>query len=152
MNQETRAGNKIKVIFLCTANSCRSQMAEGFAKHLGGKIIEAQSAGLFSHYVQPKAIEVMNEIGIDISGQKSEAIDYDVLKSMDILITLCDHAEASCPATPPHIRRIHCPIRDPVGATGTEEEIMDDFRRARDEIRIKIEELIEDIKANPNIA
>ena len=152
MNQETRAGNKIKVIFLCTANSCRSQMAEGFAKHLGGKIIEAQSAGLFSHYVQPKAIEVMNEIGIDISGQKSEAIDYDVLKSMDILITLCDHAEASCPATPPHIRRIHWPIKDPVGATGTEEEIMDDFRRARDEISGKIKGLIEDIKANPIIA
>ena len=146
MNKESRAINKIKVIFLCTANSCRSQMAEGFARHLGGKIIEAYSAGLFSHYVQPKAIEVMQEVGIDISGQKSEAIDYDVLNSMDILITLCDHAEASCPATPPHIRRIHWPIRDPVGTTGTEEEIMDDYRRARDEIRLKIEGLIENIK------
>ena len=122
-------------------------MAEGFARHLGGDIFEAYSAGLFSHYVQPRAIEVMNEVGIDISGQKSEAVDYDVLRSMDILITLCDHADASCPATPPHIRRIHWPIKDPAGATGTEEEIMDDFRRARDEIRFKIVELIDNIKA-----
>jgi arsenate reductase len=147
MYKETKTGNKIKITFLCTANSCRSQMAEGFARHLGGDIFEAYSAGLFSHYVQPRAIEVMNEAGIDISGQKSEAVDYDVLRSMDILITLCDHADASCPATPPHIRRIHWPIKDPVGATGTEEEIMDDFRRARDEIRFKIVELIDNIKA-----
>jgi arsenate reductase len=126
-------------------------MAEGFARHLGGKIIEAYSAGLFSHYVQPKAIEVMQESGIDISGQKSEAIDYDVLNNMDLLITLCDHADASCPVTPPHIRRIHWPIRDPVETTGTKEERMDDFRRARDEIRGKIEGLIEDIKAELRI-
>ncbi len=146
MKPEDIDAKKIKAIFLCTANSCRSQMAEGFARHLGGNIIEAYSAGLFSHYVQPNAITVMKEIGIDISEQKSDAIDYNVLCGMDIIITLCDHAEATCPATPPHIRKIHWPIKDPVGAAGTEEEIMDDFRKARDEIKDKIERLIKDIK------
>ena len=120
-------------------------MAEGIARHLGGDIIEVHSAGTFSHYVQPRAIEVMKEAGIDITGQQSKTFDQNLLDSMDIIVTLCDNAEATCPVTPPHIRRIHWPVRDPVGAVGTEDEIMRDFRRARDEIKEKMEVLIEKI-------
>jgi arsenate reductase len=137
---------KLKVMFLCSANSCRSQMAEGLARKLGKGIIEPHSAGLFAHYVHPRAIEVMKEIGIDISKQRSKNIDPAQLNEMDIIITLCHNAEATCPTTPPEIKRIHWPIKDPVGTTGTEEEIMQDFRRARDEIKEKILNLIEEIK------
>lgn len=109
--------------------------------------MEVYSAGLTSLYIQPRAIEVMNEIGIDISTQKSEAYTQDFLFSMDIIITLCGHAEKTCPATPTHMKRFHWPINDPVGFIGSEEEIMNDFRRARDEIREKVEELIKYIKS-----
>ncbi len=128
----------IKVMFLCTGNSCRSQMAEGFARELGAGLIEAHSAGLMAAGVHGRAIAVMREIGIDISGQRSKTIDEQLLRSMDMVITLCDHAAESCPWTPPEIRRFHWPIKDPVGTRGTEEEVMRDFRRARDEIRGKI--------------
>lgn len=136
-----------KVMFLCTGNSCRSQMAEGFARSLGKGLIEPYSAGVIAAGVHPRAIAAMKEIGIDISHQKSEEMDFDLLKTMDIVITLCGHAEASCPATPPHIKRFHWPVEDPVGAIGTEEEIMKEFRRARDEIREKIVKFIATCKA-----
>ena len=134
-----------KVMFLCTGNSCRSQMAEGFARTLGKGLIEPYSAGLIAAGVNKRAIAVMKEIGIDISGQKSEEIDAGLLQTMDVIITLCGNAEESCPYTPPQIKRIHWPINDPVGTIGTEEEIMKQFRRARDEIKIKIEDFIQQI-------
>jgi len=133
-------------MFLCTGNSCRSQMAEGFARTVGKGLIEPYSAGLIAAGVNKRAISVMKEIGIDISGQKSEEINEDLLKTMDVIITLCGNAEESCPYTPPQIRRIHWPINDPVGTIGTEEEIMKEFRRARDEIKRKIEDFIQQIK------
>lgn len=132
-------------MFLCTANSCRSQMAEGFAREYGKGIIETFSAGLFPSYVHPRAIEVMKETGIDISNQKSKAIDEKILKQMDIIITLCGHAEAMCPMTPPAIKKIHWPIEDPVGTTGTEEDIINAFRKARDEIKTKIQSLVKEL-------
>jgi arsenate reductase len=97
-------GRIFKIMFLCTGNSCRSQMAEGFARELGKDVIEAHSAGLMKCYVHPKAIAVMKEIGIDISGQQSKDIDEDILKQMDIIVTLCSHANSSCPVTPPEIK------------------------------------------------
>jgi arsenate reductase len=132
----------LKVMFLCTGNSCRSQMAEGFARGLGSGLIEARSAGLIAAGVHPRAIAVMQEVGIDISGQRSREIDPDLLRTMDVVITLCDNAAESCPATPPAVRRLHWPIKDPVGTIGTEAEIMREFRRARDEIRQKIQGFI----------
>ena len=135
-----------KVIFLCTANSCRSQMAEGFAREFGKGLIEVYSAGLMAAGVQARAIAVMKEIGIDISNQKSKTIDEDLLKKVDIVVTLCGYAEDLCPWTPPQVKRIHWPIKDPVGATGTEEEIMNEFRRARDEIKEKVRRLIKEIQ------
>jgi arsenate reductase len=139
-----------KVMFLCTGNSCRSQMAEGFARTLGKGLIEPYSAGLIAAGVNKRAIAVMREIGIDISGQKSEEINEDLLKTMDVIITLCGNAEASCPYTPPQIKRIHWPINDPVGTIGTEEEIMKEFRRARDEIKKKMVELINSFDSGGN--
>jgi arsenate reductase len=127
----------LKIMFLCAGNSCRSQMAEGFARELGKGVLEPHSAGLMPAGVHPRAIVAMNEIGIDISGQGSKAIDEGLLQTMDMVITLCDNAAEACPRTPPEIRRLHWPIKDPVGTRGTEEEIMKEFRRARDEIREK---------------
>ncbi|MBE0427373.1 MAG: arsenate reductase ArsC [Nitrospirae bacterium] len=135
-----------KIMFLCTANSCRSQMAEGFAREFGKGLIEVYSAGLMTAGVQGRAIAVMKEIGIDISRQKSKFINKDILTKMDIIVTLCVNAEEYCPYTPPEVKRIHWPIKDPVGTIGTEEEIMKDFRRARDEIKILVQKLINDIK------
>jgi len=132
----------LKVMFLCTGNSCRSQMAEGFARALGQGLIEAHSAGLMAAGVNPRAIAVMSEIGIDISRQRSREIDPDLLRTMDVVITLCDNAAEACPATPPSIQRLHWPVKDPVGTVGTGEEIMKEFRRARDEIREKVEGLV----------
>lgn len=134
------------VMFLCTANSCRSQIAEGLAKHYGDKILDVYSAGLFASRVHPMAIAVMKEIGIDISGQESKEIDQAFLKKMDIVITLCGNAEAMCPMTPPGIKRLHWPIKDPVGTIGSDEAILQSFRNARDEIKQKIIELINEIK------
>ena len=131
-----------KIMFLCTGNSCRSQMAEGFAREFGKGLIEPYSAGLMAVGVHQRAIAVMKEAGIDITGQKSEEIDEGLLRTMDMVITLCSNAEEACPYTPPEIMRIHWPITDPVGTSGTEAEITKEFRRARDEIREKIENLI----------
>jgi len=121
-------------------------MAEGLAREFGKGLLEVHSAGLFAAGVHKRAIAVMKEIGIDISHQKSKPIDEALLKQMDIVITLCGNAEGSCPWTPPYIKRIHWPIKDPVGTTGTEEEIMNEFRRARNEIKDKVQELVKEIK------
>ena len=136
----------LKTMFLCTGNTCRSQMAEGFAKELGKGILETYSAGVNpAGYVHPKAIAAMKEEGIDISGQKSKAIDPSLLTKMDLVITLCGNAEQTCPVTPPQIKRMHWPIEDPVSASGTGEEEMKKFRKARDEIKGRIENLIREL-------
>jgi arsenate reductase len=113
-------------------------MAEGLAREFGKGMIEVHSAGLIAAGVHPRTVSVMKEIGIDISNQKSKEIDRALLKTMDIVITLCDNAEASCPWTPPETRRLHWPIKDPIGTIGSEKQIMNEFRRARDEIKEKI--------------
>ena len=140
----------VKIMFLCTGNSCRSQMAEGFARMLGKDLIEPFSAGVMQSEVHPKTVQVMKETGIDISNQKSKGIDESLLNEMDIIITLCSSAEAMCPMTPPRIKRIHWSIDDPKSATGTEEEVLSAFRSARDEIKKQVTKLIEDIRRNPN--
>ncbi|MDA8088744.1 MAG: arsenate reductase ArsC [Nitrospiraceae bacterium] len=136
-----------KIIFLCTGNTCRSQMAEGFARELGKGVVEAYSAGVNpAGHVHPKAISVMKEAGIDISRQTSKGIDPELLMKMDMVITLCGNAEATCPMTPPPIKRQHWPIEDPVRATGTEEEVMNEFRKARDEIKFRIQNLVKELR------
>lgn len=128
----------LRVMFLCTGNSCRSQMAEGLARHYGGGLIEVHSAGLTPAGVNPYAVKVMAELGIDISGQSSKSIDPSLLEKMDLVISLCGHADRMCPSTPPHIKKMYWPTDDPVGATGTQEDILAEFRRARDEIALKV--------------
>ncbi len=126
-------------------------MAEGIARSLGQGLIEPYSAGVMPSEVHPKTVQVMEEIGIDISNQRSKGIDKNLLDTMDIVITLCSSAEAMCPMTPPRIRRIHWSIDDPKSATGTEEEVLNAFRNARDEIRKHVQKLIEDIRNNPKV-
>ena len=136
----------LKIMFLCTGNSCRSQMAEGIARASGKGLIEPCSAGVMPSEIHPKTIQVMKEIGIDISNQTSKGIDEHLLNTMDMIITLCSSAEAMCPMTPPRIKRIHWSIDDPKTATGSEEEVLNAFRSARDEIKNKIEMLIDELK------
>lgn len=135
----------VKVLFLCTANSCRSQMAEGLARELGNGLVEAHSAGTIAVAVQPRAIQVMQEIGIDISQQKPKVLDLARMLSMDYVISLCDNAAGACPTAPDRVRRLHWPIEDPVGAVGTAEEILSEFRRARDEIGMHMVEFLRQI-------
>jgi arsenate reductase len=132
----------LKIMFLCIGNSCRSQMAEGLAREMGRGLIQPYSAGLMPAGVNRHAIAVMREIGIDISQQESKVIDPDLLRKMDVVVSLCHDAAEACPWTPPEIKRLHWPIQDPVRTRGTEEEILVEFRRARDEIKSKIEEFI----------
>jgi arsenate reductase (thioredoxin) len=126
---------KKKVLFLCTANSCRSQMAEGIANHFLGDSLEAVSAGTGASYVNPRAIEVLREIGIDISCHRSKNMDAFTGQSFDYVITLCGDANDKCPLFFGGVQRTHLGFSDPAKATGSEEEIMAAFRRVRDEIR-----------------
>lgn len=136
----------IRIMFLCTGNSCRSQMAEGLARELGKGVLEPFSAGLMAAGVHHRAIIAMQELGIDITQQTSKEIDESLLKTMDVVITLCDNAAEACPWTPPGIKRMHWPVRDPVGTRGTEEAVMNDFRRARDEIKAKLKEFVKTLR------
>ncbi|NPV80200.1 MAG: arsenate reductase (thioredoxin) [Firmicutes bacterium] len=133
---------KRKIMFLCTGNSCRSQMAEGFARALFGDSWEVYSAGIEPAGVNPRAIEVMREVGIDISMQTSDPIESRLLREMDLVVTLCGDAEERCPVTPPSVSRIHWPLPDPARAKGSEEEIMAEFRKVRDDIKRRVEDLL----------
>lgn len=118
-------------------------MAEGLANTLCKGKVQAYSAGLNpAGFVHPKAIEVMKEIGIDISNYESKPINTELLNQMDYVITLCGDAEETCPLTPPHIKRLHWGLPDPAKAVGTEEEILNVFRKVRDEIKEKIVKII----------
>ena len=134
-----------KVLFLCTGNSCRSQMAEGWAKALAKNKWEVHSAGTNPVGVNPRAVQVMAEAGVDISAQTSKPINLDLLNSVDLVVTLCGDAAESCPVTPPTVRRLHWPLADPAKATGAEEEILAAFRAVRDEIKNRMEELLPQI-------
>jgi arsenate reductase (thioredoxin) len=135
----------LKVMFLCTGNSCRSQMAEGFASSYGRGIVDAYSAGIAPAGVNPYAVRVMAELGIDISGQTSDPIDVELLDGMDMVVTLCGHAKEACPVTPTHIKRLHWPVEDPVGTVGSDEEVMAAFRKTRDEISGHVRELVDSL-------
>lgn len=132
------------VYFLCTGNSCRSQMADGFLKALGSDKYEVKSAGLEAHGLNPRAVQVMQEAGIDISEHSSDVIDQAILNQADYIITLCGHADDHCPIIMnPKAKRWHWGFDDPAKATGTEEEIMATFKDVRDQIKDRIERFIE---------
>jgi arsenate reductase len=124
-----------KVLFLCTENACRSQMAEGLVNHdLAGKVI-AFSAGVRPSQVNPRAIQVMSELGIDISQQRSKSVDNLKGEQFDLVITVCDRAAGECPLFPGNTEIMHVGFPDPAQATGTEEEILTVFRQVRDDLR-----------------
>jgi len=133
---------KESVLFICTHNSARSQMAEGLLRHLAGDRFEVESAGTEKTHVRPLAIEAMKEIGIDISGQASKTIESLGDRKFDYAITVCDNANEACPIFPGGTRRLHWSFEDPSAATGTDEERLAVFRRVRDEIRAKIDALV----------
>lgn len=132
-----------KVLFLCTGNSCRSQMAEGWLKHLGGNEFEVYSAGIVAHGQNPRAITAMADVGIDISQQKSEALDLAILDKIDLLVTVCGNADETCPTVPVSCEKQHWPFDDPAKAQGSEEEIMAEFYRVRDQIRDRISRFVQ---------
>lgn len=134
---------KRKVLFVCTGNSVRSQMAEGLLKALRPGQWDVQSAGVLQSYVHPLAIQVMKEIRIDISKQTSKSWDRFINEKFNYIITLCDHAAQFCPTFGGYGKRLHWPFEDPAGAAGTTEEKLVAFRRIRDGIKKKIEEFVE---------
>ncbi len=133
-----------KILVLCTGNSCRSQMAEGLLKSFD-KTLEVQSAGTFpANIVHPRAIAVMKEIGIDISGAYPKSVDTFLDQEFDYVITVCDHAKETCPVFTGKVKhRVHMGFEDPVGAVGSEEYVMSEFRRVRDEIRDRFKQFYE---------
>ncbi len=130
------------LLFVCTGNSCRSQMAEGWARALGGERVVAGSAGIEAHGKNPRAIAVMTEAGVDIRTQESIRLSDDLLVRADLVVTVCGHADEHCPVLPPGVRKLHWPLEDPAKATGTEEEIMAEFRRVRDELQQRVADLL----------
>jgi arsenate reductase (thioredoxin) len=128
------------VLFLCTHNSARSQMAEGLLRHLAGDRFEAYSAGTEATHVRPLAVRAMDEIGIDISGQESKTLNRYLGEPFDYVITVCDEANEACPFFPGAKNRLHWSFEDPAQATGSEEERLGVFRTARDKIRERIEQ------------
>jgi arsenate reductase len=121
-----------RILFLCTGNSCRSQMAEGWARSLGGDEFAVESAGIEAHGKNPRAIAVM----------ASTVVSDDMLQRADVVVTVCGHADEMCPALPNGVRKLHWPLPDPAKATGTEEEIMTAFRATRDEVERRVRELL----------
>lgn len=132
---------KTKVLFLCTGNSCRSQIAEGWARELKGNVIDAYSAGIRPIGVSSRAIKAMAEAGVDISMHKSRHIDEFSEIDFDYVVTLCDNAYESCPVFSGKARIVHKPFDDPYFASGSEEQIMATFRKVRDDIKTFIETL-----------
>lgn len=131
------------IYFLCTGNSCRSQMAEGWAKQYLSTEWEVHSAGIEAHGLNPNAIKAMDEIGVDISQQTSNIIDSHILNNAKLVVTLCGDAADKCPITPAHVQREHWGFDDPAKAQGTDEEKWAFFQLVRDEIGDKIKRFSE---------
>ncbi len=143
---------KMKVLFLCTGNSCRSQMAEGWATQLKGDVIQAYSAGIEKHGLNPSAIKVMAEAGVDISDHRSKTVDELGDATFDYVVTVCGHAHETCPRFPNSATVVHFGFDDPPKLAAEEtdpEKALDHFRRVRDEIKAKIEVWLTDIDGSP---
>ena len=135
-------GMMMRVLFLCTGNSCRSQMAEGLLRWLGGSVVEVVSAGTDPRPVHPDAVRAMREIGLDISRQKSKSAEPFFAQRFDYVITLCDAARESCPVFPGAAKTAHWSLPDPAAATGTDEERLQAFRSVRDQLAARIDDLL----------
>lgn len=143
--------NKLKVLFLCTGNSCRSQMAEGWARHLKGDCVEPYSAGIETHGLNPNAVKVMAEAGVDISGHHSKHLGELKDIKFDYVVTVCDSAHESCPMFPGKTKVIHVGFDDPprlAKEAKNEEEALNIYRRVRDEIKALVEKLPQYLEEN----
>jgi len=143
---------KVNILFLCTGNSCRSQMAEGWTRHLMGGRVEAYSAGIEPRGLDPRAVAVMAEAGVDISGQKSKHVDKVREVGFDYVVTVCDHAHEHCPLFPDATRVMHVGFDDPprlAAGARDEEEALAHYRRVRDEIRALVEGLPHSLAETP---
>lgn len=142
----------MRVLFLCTGNSCRSQMAEGYARQFAEDGFECKSAGLSPKGIHPLAIAVMKEEGIDITAQESTLLSRELIEWADLLITLCGDANESCPALPQGTEKRHWPFEDPAKATGSQEEILRQFRLIRDGIKREVIHLVDEFKPKKKYA
>lgn len=140
------AKEKLKVLFLCTGNSCRSQIAEGWARHLKGNVIDAYSAGIWPVGLNPITVKVMAEAGVDISTQTSKHVDELLGIDFDYVVTLCDNARQQCPVFDGKAKLFHRAFEDPTFTLGSEEEIMAVFRKTRDDIRAFVQILPESLQ------
>ena len=144
----SETGAKLKVLFLCTGNSCRSQMAEGWARHLKGDTIECYSAGIETHGLNPNAVQVMAEAGVDISGHRSQHLDEFQDIALDYVVTVCGHAHESCPVFPGRTKIVHAGFEDPpklAAQIESLEEKLNCYRRVRDQIKSYVETLPESL-------
>jgi arsenate reductase len=149
--QDYQEKRMLKVLFLCTHNSCRSQMAEGLINHdLGGQV-QAFSAGIEPQQVNPRAIQVMRELGIDISRHRSKSVDDLKGEQFDLVITVCDSAAGQCPMFPGNTEILHIGFPDPAQATGTDEKILTVFRRVRDDLREQLIPLLKERGEGKNV-
>lgn len=133
-----------KILVLCTGNSCRSQIAEGYLRHFAGNKAEVYSAGVETHGVNPRAVQIMKEDGIDISGHTSNNVNEYRDIDFDYVITVCDNARERCPYFPSKAKKLHYNFPDPAKATGTEEEIKEQFRQVRQQIKAYCEKFVAD--------
>lgn len=143
---------KKKILFLCTGNSCRSQMAEGWARALQSDLFEAYSAGVETHGLNPNAVRVMAEAGVDISGHRSKHVNELLNAGIHYVVTVCDHAAEACPLFPGKAKIVHHSFQDPPAlakTAKTEEEALGHYRRVRDEIKAFVEKLPEALEMEP---
>ncbi len=132
----------MNILYVCTGNSCRSQIAEGWTRCLGGDRVTARSAGLEAHGLNPNAVAAMQVVGIDISSQSSSILNKEDIAWADVVVTVCGHADEHCPLLPPATRKIHWPFNDPARVTGSAQEIANAFAATRDAMRIQVEQLL----------
>ena len=140
--------NKTRVLFLCTHNSARSQMAEGLLRHMAGDRVEVYSAGVEPNFVRPQAVEAMRERGVDITNQRSKSVDEFAGQNFDYVITVCDNARERCPVFPGRYERIHWSFDDPAAAEGDEAAVLSVFRRVRDEIEGRLRDFSEKVMSD----
>lgn len=128
---------------MCTGNSCRSQMAEGLLRHMAGDQFEVFSSGSHPSHVHPLSVKIMDEIGIDISRHTSDHVDQYLDKGIDIVITVCDHANQVCPVFPGEVKRIHWSVDDPFSGWGDDDRLLSRYRETRSDLKRRIEGLLE---------
>ncbi|VAX08820.1 Arsenate reductase thioredoxin-coupled, LMWP family [hydrothermal vent metagenome] len=136
----------MNILFLCTGNSCRSQMAEGWARKFAQDLFEIQSAGIEAHGKNPRAIAIMQEAGVDIATQESTKVTEIMLEQADLVVTVCGHADEHCPVLPAGTQKQHWPLEDPAKAEGSEDEIIQIFRASRDEIKNRVKDLLQELQ------